>query len=209
CLDQGIFDPADRAGHAHRRTGKTPAGRVPGTRARLATAGIARAHREDTEARRPYTSAGGSLRRQTPRAVSRPGTPACHRPRGRAETQGNLLHPRRRLCGRGTQACPLALIDEDMPVVAVAPNNDLLEKLKSNLQEVRARGGKLFVFADPRAGMRSEEGVTVIELPAAVSALQAPIAFAVPLQLLAYHVAVLKGTDVDQPRNLAKSLTVE
>jgi glucosamine--fructose-6-phosphate aminotransferase (isomerizing) len=104
---------------------------------------------------------------------------------------------------------PLALIDEDMPVVAVAPNNDLLEKLKSNLQEVRARGGKLFVFADPQAEMRSEEGVTVIELPAAVSALQAPIAFAVPLQLLAYHVAVLKGTDVDQPRNLAKSLTVE
>jgi glutamine---fructose-6-phosphate transaminase (isomerizing) len=104
---------------------------------------------------------------------------------------------------------PLALIDEDMPVVAVAPNNELLEKLKSNLQEVRARGGKLFVFADPRAGMHSEEGVTVIEMPAAATALQAPIAFAIPMQLLAYHVAVLKGTDVDQPRNLAKSLTVE
>ena len=104
---------------------------------------------------------------------------------------------------------PLALIDEDMPVVAVAPNNELLEKLKSNLQEVRARGGKLFVFADPRAGMHSEEGVTVIELPAPASALQAPMVFAIPLQLLAYHVAVLKGTDVDQPRNLAKSVTVE
>jgi glucosamine--fructose-6-phosphate aminotransferase (isomerizing) len=104
---------------------------------------------------------------------------------------------------------PLALIDEDMPVVAVAPNNELLEKLKSNLQEVRARGGKLFVFADPKAGMHSEEGVTVIEMPAAVSALQAPMVFAIPLQLLAYHVAVLKGTDVDQPRNLAKSVTVE
>ena len=104
---------------------------------------------------------------------------------------------------------PLALIDDDMPVVAVAPNNELLEKLKSNLQEVRARGGKLFVFADPEAGMRSEEGVTVIEMPAPVSALQAPIVFAIPLQLLAYHVAVLKGTDVDQPRNLAKSVTVE
>ncbi len=104
---------------------------------------------------------------------------------------------------------PLALIDEDMPVVAVAPNNELLEKLKSNLQEVRARGGKLFVFADPRAHMHSEEGVTVIEMPASASALQAPIAFAIPMQLLAYHVAVLKGTDVDQPRNLAKSLTVE
>jgi len=104
---------------------------------------------------------------------------------------------------------PLALIDEDMPVVAVAPNNELLEKLKSNLQEVRARGGKLFVFADPQARMRTEEGVTVIEMPAAASALQAPVVFAIPLQLLAYHVAVLKGTDVDQPRNLAKSLTVE
>ena len=104
---------------------------------------------------------------------------------------------------------PLALVDEDMPVVAVAPNNALLEKLKSNLQEVRARGGKLFVFADPHAGIQSEDGITVIEMPASVSALQAPIVFAIPMQLLAYHVAVLKGTDVDQPRNLAKSVTVE
>jgi glucosamine--fructose-6-phosphate aminotransferase (isomerizing) len=104
---------------------------------------------------------------------------------------------------------PLALVDEDMPVVAIAPNNELLEKLKSNLQEVRARGGKLFVFADPKAHMQSEDGVTVIEMPATVTELQAPIIFAIPMQLLAYHVAVLKGTDVDQPRNLAKSLTVE
>jgi glucosamine--fructose-6-phosphate aminotransferase (isomerizing) len=104
---------------------------------------------------------------------------------------------------------PLALVDEDMPVVAVAPNNELLEKLKSNLQEVRARGGQLFVFADPQAGMRSADGVTVIQMPVTVSPLQAPAIFAVPMQLLAYHVAVLKGTDVDQPRNLAKSVTVE
>ena len=104
---------------------------------------------------------------------------------------------------------PLALVDEDMPVVAVAPNNELLEKLKSNLQEVRARGGKLYVFADPQARMKSEDGVTIIEMPVPASVLQAPVVFAVPLQLLAYHVAVLKGTDVDQPRNLAKSLTVE
>jgi glucosamine--fructose-6-phosphate aminotransferase (isomerizing) len=104
---------------------------------------------------------------------------------------------------------PLALVDEDMPVVAVAPNNELLEKLKSNLQEARARGGKLFVFADPQAGMASAEGVTVIQMPAHVSAFQAPVIYTIPLQLLAYHVAVLKGTDVDQPRNLAKSLTVE
>jgi glucosamine--fructose-6-phosphate aminotransferase (isomerizing) len=104
---------------------------------------------------------------------------------------------------------PLALVDEDMPVVAVAPNNALLEKLKSNLQEVRARGGKLFVFADPDTGLESGDGVTVIRMPVKVSALQAPTVFAIPMQLLAYHVAVLKGTDVDQPRNLAKSLTVE
>jgi glucosamine--fructose-6-phosphate aminotransferase (isomerizing) len=104
---------------------------------------------------------------------------------------------------------PLALVDEDMPVVAVAPNNELLEKLKSNLQEVRARGGELIVFADPGTGLASVDGVTVIHLPVDVTALQAPVVFAVPLQLLAYHVAVLKGTDVDQPRNLAKSLTVE
>jgi glucosamine--fructose-6-phosphate aminotransferase (isomerizing) len=104
---------------------------------------------------------------------------------------------------------PLALVDEDMPVVAVAPNNDLLEKLKSNLQEVRARGGILVVFADPETGLESSEGVTVVRMPVKVTALQAPVIFAVPMQLLAYHVAVLKGTDVDQPRNLAKSLTVE
>jgi glucosamine--fructose-6-phosphate aminotransferase (isomerizing) len=104
---------------------------------------------------------------------------------------------------------PLALVDEDMPVITVAPNNDLLEKLKSNLQEVRARGGELFVFADPTAGMESEDGVTVIKMPAHVSYFQAPVIYTIPLQLLAYHVAVLKGTDVDQPRNLAKSVTVE
>ena len=104
---------------------------------------------------------------------------------------------------------PLALVDEDMPVVAVAPSNDLLEKLKSNLHEVRARGGKLYVFADPDARMESEDGITVIQMPVHATALQAPAVFAIPMQLLAYHVAVLKGTDVDQPRNLAKSLTVE
>jgi glucosamine--fructose-6-phosphate aminotransferase (isomerizing) len=104
---------------------------------------------------------------------------------------------------------PLALVDEHMPVIAVAPSNELLEKLKSNLHEVRARGGKLFVFADPEAGMRSEEGITVLQMPAHATALQSAVVFAVPMQLLAYHVAVLKGTDIDQPRNLAKSVTVE
>jgi glucosamine--fructose-6-phosphate aminotransferase (isomerizing) len=104
---------------------------------------------------------------------------------------------------------PLALVDEEMPVIAVAPNNELLEKLKSNFHEVRSRGGQLYVFADPDAHMQSAEGVTVIQMPAAASVLQAPVVFAVPMQLLAYHVAVLKGTDVDQPRNLAKSVTVE
>jgi glucosamine--fructose-6-phosphate aminotransferase (isomerizing) len=104
---------------------------------------------------------------------------------------------------------PLALVDADMPVVTIAPNNDLLEKLKSNLMEVRARGGELFVFADPESGMVSSEGVTVIEMPRHVSYFQAPAVYTVPLQLLAYHCAILKGTDVDQPRNLAKSVTVE
>jgi len=104
---------------------------------------------------------------------------------------------------------PLALVDKDMPVIAVAPNNDLLEKLKSNLQEVRARGGELYVFADPESGMESSEGVTVIHMPRHVSYFQAPAVYTVPLQLLAYHCAILKGTDVDQPRNLAKSVTVE
>jgi len=104
---------------------------------------------------------------------------------------------------------PLALVDERMPVIAVAPNNELLEKLKSNLREVRARGGQLFVFADPSADMHSEDGITVIQMPVHATALQSPIVFAVPMQLLAYHVAVLKGTDIDQPRNLAKSVTVE
>jgi glucosamine--fructose-6-phosphate aminotransferase (isomerizing) len=104
---------------------------------------------------------------------------------------------------------PLALVDSDMPVVAVAPNNDLLEKLKSNLMEVRARGGELIVFADPASGIRPSEGVTVIEMPRHVTYVQAPVVYTIPLQLLAYHAAILRGTDVDQPRNLAKSVTVE
>jgi glucosamine--fructose-6-phosphate aminotransferase (isomerizing) len=104
---------------------------------------------------------------------------------------------------------PLALVDADMPVVAVAPNNDLLDKLKSNLMEVRARGGVLYVFADPESGVKSSDGVHVLHMPRHVAEFQAPMVYSVPLQLLAYHVAILKGTDVDQPRNLAKSVTVE
>jgi glucosamine--fructose-6-phosphate aminotransferase (isomerizing) len=104
---------------------------------------------------------------------------------------------------------PLALVDEDMPVVTVAPDDDLLEKLKSNLQEVRARGGELYVFADPRVQFGDRVGIHTMRMPALIQDFQAPILYTVPLQLLAYHVAVLKGTDVDQPRNLAKSVTVE
>jgi glucosamine--fructose-6-phosphate aminotransferase (isomerizing) len=103
---------------------------------------------------------------------------------------------------------PLALVDSDMPVVTVAPNNELLEKLKSNLQEVRARGGELIVFADEQAAMSNGEGTHVVNMPHIHDAL-APILYTIPLQLLSYYVAVLKGTDVDQPRNLAKSVTVE
>ncbi len=103
---------------------------------------------------------------------------------------------------------PLALVDADMPVVAVAPNNRLLEKLKSNLEEVRARGGRLYVFADRHSAFQSDDLMTVFELDAPENAV-APVLFTIPLQLLAYHCAKIKGTDIDQPRNLAKSVTVE
>ena len=103
---------------------------------------------------------------------------------------------------------PLALVDEEMPVITVAPSNELLEKLKSNLHEVSARGGELFVFADKKAGFASEPGITVIDMPHVPKSLEA-IIYTLPLQMLSYHVAILKGTDVDQPRNLAKSVTVE
>ena len=103
---------------------------------------------------------------------------------------------------------PLALVDAAMPVIAVAPNNELLEKLKSNIQEVRARGGKLIVFADTGAGIENGDGVQVLGVAPVDDAIS-PIIYTIPLQLLAYHVAVIKGTDVDKPRNLAKSVTVE
>ena len=104
---------------------------------------------------------------------------------------------------------PLALVDENMPIVAIAPDDKLLEKLKSNLQEVRARGGELYVFADPRVQFADKIGTHTTMMPAEIKDFQAPILYTIPLQLLSYHVAVLKGTDVDQPRNLAKSVTVE
>jgi glucosamine--fructose-6-phosphate aminotransferase (isomerizing) len=103
---------------------------------------------------------------------------------------------------------PLALVDKEMPVIAVAPNDALLEKLKSNLQEVRARGGELFVFADAGSEIAESEGVHIIRMPEHYGLLS-PVLHVVPLQLLAYHAALVKGTDVDKPRNLAKSVTVE
>ncbi|SHO23945.1 D-fructose-6-phosphate amidotransferase [Moritella viscosa] len=103
---------------------------------------------------------------------------------------------------------PLALIDADMPVVVIAPTNELLEKLKSNIEEVRARGGLLYVFADADAGFVESEGMKIITMPH-VSEITAPIFYTLPMQLLSYHVALIKGTDVDQPRNLAKAVTVE
>lgn len=103
---------------------------------------------------------------------------------------------------------PLALVDKNMPVIAIAPNDELLEKLKSNFQEVRARGGELFVFADKKSGLKETPGIKIISMPE-VDREISPLIYTVPLQLLAYHVAVLKGTDIDQPRNLAKSVTVE
>ena len=103
---------------------------------------------------------------------------------------------------------PLALVDNDMPVVILAPQDDMLDKLKSNMEEVQARGGELFVFADENSGIQSKERQHVVHIPK-ISPLLAPIIYSVAVQLLSYHVAVLRGTDVDQPRNLAKSVTVE
>ncbi len=103
---------------------------------------------------------------------------------------------------------PLALVDDDMPVIAVAPSDDLLEKLKSNLEEVRSRGGELFVFADRQSGFRDEPRISVLPMPHCPEVIK-PVVYTVALQLLSYHVAVQKGTDVDKPRNLAKSVTVE
>ncbi|AYA03185.1 glutamine--fructose-6-phosphate transaminase (isomerizing) [Acinetobacter sp. WCHAc010034] len=103
---------------------------------------------------------------------------------------------------------PLALVDNDMPVVILAPQDDMLDKLKSNMEEVQARGGELFVFADENSGIKDKDRQHVVHVPQ-ISAVLAPIAYSVPVQLLSYHVAVLRGTDVDQPRNLAKSVTVE
>ena len=103
---------------------------------------------------------------------------------------------------------PIALIDENMPVVAVAPNNMLIQKLKGNLQEVSARGGQLVIFADPASGIIDDHNTTTLKV-APVDNCIAPIIYTIPLQLLAYHVALLKGTDIDKPRNLAKSVTVQ
>ncbi|NIV15716.1 MAG: SIS domain-containing protein, partial [Aliifodinibius sp.] len=103
---------------------------------------------------------------------------------------------------------PLALVDDEMPVITIVSNNDLLEKIKSNMQEVRARGGRLYVFTDQGSGVKSDADIEVLKIPL-VNDVVAPILYTVPLQLLAYHIAVYKGADVDQPRNLAKSVTVE
>jgi len=103
---------------------------------------------------------------------------------------------------------PLALVDAFMPVVVVAPKDDMLDKLKANMQEVRARGGELFVFADAHAKMAEDDATHIIVVPE-IHEVLAPIVYAIPMQLLSYHVAIIKGTDVDQPRNLAKSVTVE
>ncbi|WP_310674463.1 SIS domain-containing protein, partial [Burkholderia multivorans] len=103
---------------------------------------------------------------------------------------------------------PLALVTEAMPVITVAPNDTLLEKLKSNMQEVRARGGELYVFADADTQIVNGDGLHVIRMPEHYGQLS-PILHVVPLQLLAYHTACARGTDVDKPRNLAKSVTVE
>jgi len=104
---------------------------------------------------------------------------------------------------------PIALIDKDTPVIAIAPNDRLLDKLKSNLQEVKSRGSQMIVFEDEAAKVEPMEGMTIVPTTTDLGRISAPIIFTIPLQLLSYHVALIKGTDVDQPRNLAKSVTVE
>ena len=130
------------------------------------------------------------------------------RARRRTQAQGNLLHPRRAYAAGKLKHGPLALVDRDMPVIAVAPNDSLLDKLKSNLKEVQARGGELYVFADADSHFPETDQIHVLRLPEHYGDLS-PILHVVPLQLLAYHTALAKGTDVDKPRNLAKSVTVE
>ena len=104
---------------------------------------------------------------------------------------------------------PIALIDKDTPVIAVAPNDGLLDKLKSNLQEVKSRGSQMIVFEDETSKVEPIKGMTIVPTTTNLGRITAPIIFTIPLQLLSYHVALIKGTDVDQPRNLAKSVTVE
>ena len=104
---------------------------------------------------------------------------------------------------------PIALVDKDTPVIAIAPNDQLLDKLKSNLQEVKSRGSEMIVFEDESAQVEPMQGMTIVPTTTDLGRITAPIIFTIPLQLLSYHVALIKGTDVDQPRNLAKSVTVE
>ena len=104
---------------------------------------------------------------------------------------------------------PIALIDKDMPVIAIAPNDELLEKLKSNLQEVKSRGSEMIVFEDGNSNIATMDSMEVIPITSNLGRITAPIIFTIPLQLLSYHVALMKETDVDKPRNLAKSVTVE
>jgi glucosamine--fructose-6-phosphate aminotransferase (isomerizing) len=104
---------------------------------------------------------------------------------------------------------PIALVDKDTPVIAIAPNDQLLDKLKSNLQEVKSRGSEMIVFEDEAAQVTPMQGMTIVPTTTNLGRITAPIIFTIPLQLLSYHVALIKGTDVDQPRNLAKSVTVE
>ena len=182
-----------------RRRGRAPEGAAPPAGG---GAGRARARAADHRLER-------GVRAQGERALPRPRPALPDRARRRAEAEGDQLHPRRGLPGRRAEARPARARDRRRCRWSpIAPNDALLEKLKSNLQEVRARGGELFVFADADTRIRSGEGVHVIRMPEHYGVLS-PILHVVPLQLLAYHTAVARGTDVDKPRNLAKSVTVE
>jgi glutamine---fructose-6-phosphate transaminase (isomerizing) len=152
----------------------------------------------------PQIRVGRALRAEGARAVPRPRRALPDRAGRRAQAQGNLLHPRRGLSGRRAQARPAGAGRRGDAGGGDRPNDALLEKVKSNMQEVRARGGELFVFADEDSHFSESEGVHVIRTPRHVGVLS-PIVHAIPVQLLAYHTALARGTDVDKPRNLAKA----
>ena len=210
CLHQGIHDPAHRIDHAHHRLGKERSGCHARKRAGRAAGAVARLGGEDPQTRCHHPRTRRGVRRKAPCAVPGPRSPAGHCHGRRAQAQGNLLYPCGRLPGRGTQN-----MDRwrwSMRTCRWSRSRPAMRCWRSSnpiCTKCAHAAASSMCSPTPEAGMQSEDGITVIKMPVHATNLQAPTIFAIPMQLLAYHVAVLKGTDVDQPRNLAKSLTVE